>query len=91
MVEEALALDKANGNTLWRDALNKEMTNLQVAFDILPEGSTPPPGYKKASGHIIFEVQMTMEQKARWVKDGHKTHDPDNSHLQESSLVKASV
>ena len=34
-IEEAYALDKKNGNTLWRDALNKEMTNLQVAFDIL--------------------------------------------------------
>ena len=77
-VQEAFDLDKKNGNTLWRDALTKEMENLKVAFDILERGQAPPPGYKKASGHIIFDVRMTLERKARWVKDGHKTPQPDN-------------
>ena len=75
-IEEAYELDAANGNHLWRDAINREMENLKVAFDILPEGKEPPPGYTKTSGHIIFDVRMTMERKARWVKDGHKTPDP---------------
>jgi hypothetical protein len=77
-VQEAFDLDKKNGNTLWRDALNKEMENLKVAFDILEKGEAPPPGYKKASGHTIFDVRMTLERKARWVKDGHKTPQPNN-------------
>ena len=77
-IDQAYDLDRSNGNTLWRDALNKEMSNLQVAFDILPQGHKPPPGYRKASGHIIFDVRMTLERKARWVKDGHKTPAPDN-------------
>ena len=34
-VKEAYDLDGANGYTLWSDALNKEMENLKVAFDIL--------------------------------------------------------
>ena len=38
-----------------------------------------PPGYARASGHIIFDVRMTLERKARWVKDGHKTPEPENS------------
>ena len=76
-IEEALAMDKANGNTLWRDAINKEMGNLKVAFDILTEGSKPPKGYTPASGHLVFDVRMTLERKARWVKDGHKTADPE--------------
>lgn len=76
-VQEAYALDKKNGNTLWRDALTKEMSNLRVAFDILDRGVNPPPGYTKASGHIIFDVRMTLERKARWVKDGHRTPDPE--------------
>ena len=49
------------------------MENLKVTFDIKPEGSRPPVNYTLATGHLIFYVQMTLEQKARWVKDGHKT------------------
>ena len=76
-VHEAFRLDEENGNTIWRDALNKEMDNLKVAFDILPNDKAMPPGYTKASGHIIFDVRMTLERKARWVKDGHKTPEPE--------------
>ena len=76
-VKQAQALDEKNGNTFWTDAINKEMENLKVAFDILDEGSKPPPGYKAASGHLVFDVRMTLERKARWVKDGHKTPEPE--------------
>ena len=62
-VEEALKLDKLNGNNLWRKAINKEMENLKVSFDILPEGSKLPPRYKPASGHLVFDVRMTLETK----------------------------
>ena len=78
-VAHAYRIDIANGNHLWRNAINKEMGNLKVAFDILSEGSKLPPGYRKASGHIIFDVRMTLERKARWVKDGHRTPEPLNS------------
>jgi hypothetical protein len=72
-IKQAYAIDRKNGNDLWRQAIDKEMQNLKVAFDILPEGSSPPVGYSKSSGHIIFDVRMTLERKVRWVKDGHKT------------------
>ena len=58
------------------DAINKEMENLKVSFDILDNGAKPPVGYNKASGHLVFDVRMTLERKARWVKDGHKTPEP---------------
>eukprot|EP00957_Ditylum_brightwellii_P090169 6867744-Ditylum_brightwellii.AAC.2 len=51
-IEEALKLDKLNSNAFWCDTINKEIENLQVAFDILPESSKPPPGYTQASGHL---------------------------------------
>ena len=38
-----------------------------------------PPGWFKASGHIIFDVKMDFTRKARWVKDGHKTPDSTTS------------
>ncbi len=31
------------------------------------------------SGHIIFDMKMNFTRKAEWVKDGHLTHDLDNS------------
>ena len=43
----------------------------------MPSGSRPLPGFKKSSSHLIFDMRITMEWKARWVKDGHKTHNPD--------------
>jgi hypothetical protein len=78
-VEEAYKLDAKNGNTFWRDAIEKEMSNLKVAFDILEESASLPPGWTRASGHMVFDVRMTLERKARWVKDGHKTPEPENS------------
>ena len=63
-VAEALKLDVINDNNLWGDALQKEMDNVKIAFDILSDDQELPSGYKKASGHIIFNVQMTFERKA---------------------------
>jgi hypothetical protein len=73
-VAHAHALDKRNGNTLWDTALKKEMHNVGIAFEILEPPRTVPPGWSKASGHIIFDVR-----KARWVLDGHLTPDADYS------------
>ena len=43
-VEHAHEIDARNGNTLWRDALKKEMYNIGVAFEILNEGVHAPHG-----------------------------------------------
>ena len=76
-VDEALRFDKLNGNTFWRDAINKEMENLKVAFEIKPEGFRPPVNYTLATSHLILDVRMTLQRKSRWVKDGHKTPIPE--------------
>ncbi len=72
VVQHAIDLDRWNGNTLWRDLLAKEMGNLMIAFEILEPGQKAPPGWLKATGHIIFDVKMDFTRKARWVKDGYK-------------------
>ena len=76
-VEHALELDKKNGNTLWQQAIEKEMHNVGVAFQILEEDENLPVGWTKATGHMIFDVKMDFTRKARWVLDGHKCADPD--------------
>ena len=76
-VKEALALDRKNGNTLWADGIAKEMTEVRKAFDILPEGATPPVGYQKIPCHMVFDVKMEdFKRKARLVAGGHKTEAP---------------
>ena len=78
-VEHAKELDRTNGNTFWMDALNKEMYNVGVAFEVLDEGQQAPKGWSKVTGHIVWDVKMDFTRKARWVLDGHKTPDPDGS------------
>jgi len=78
-VEHAYELDRKNGDTFWRDALQKEMKNVGIAFEVLPEGKSAPPGWRKVTGHLIFDVKMDFTRKARWVLDGHKTPSPVGS------------
>jgi hypothetical protein len=44
-VERALQINRELGNTLWRDAIAKEMSAVRVAFKILDDGQEPPVGY----------------------------------------------
>ena len=37
-VEEPYGLNQKNNNTLWRDVIKKEMTNVAVSFHILDQG-----------------------------------------------------
>ena len=78
-VDHAMEVDTKNGNTMWRDAVALEMFNAGVAFAILEEGQSAPTGWKKASGHLIWDVKMDFTRKARWVLDGHKMPDPIRS------------
>ena len=66
-----------NRNTGWKDAIDKEMKNVAVAFEILDDKTRIPIGWTKSSGHLVFDVKMDFTRKARWVKDGHRTPDPD--------------
>eukprot|EP00804_Cyclotella_cryptica_P004620 CCRYP_006942-RA/>CCRYP_006942-RA protein AED:0.23 eAED:0.23 QI:0/-1/0/1/-1/1/1/0/675 len=57
-VEEACTIDNATGTTFWRDAIEKEMTNVRVAFDILADGEAPPPDHQFIHCHMKFDVKM---------------------------------
>ena len=75
-VEEALKFDQENGNNLWQEAIEKEMKNSQIAFEILGKHVKPPPGYKKITCHMNFEIKMDLRRKARYVAGGHLTDLP---------------
>ena len=78
-IKNAIELDRRNGDTFWMDGVRKEMSALNIAFEFKELGEKAPPGWFKASGHIIFDVKMDFTRKARWVKDGHKTPDSTTS------------
>jgi hypothetical protein len=86
-VAEAKRLDEENGNTLWWDAICKEMKNVRIAFEEF-EGTKAdiPPGYQHIDCHMIFDVKLgeNFRRKARMVAGGHKTETP-------SSVTYASV
>ena len=74
-VEHAKQIDIRNRNTFWMDALETEMRNIGIAFELLEDGQRAPPIWHLVTGHLIWDVKMDFTRKARWVLDGHKTPD----------------
>ena len=66
-VKEARELDAENKNTLWEDAISKELTDVSVAFDFLDESQEIPNGFEYMPTRIIFDVKMDFTRKARLV------------------------
>ena len=77
-VKEAIKTDEDNGNTLWQDAIAKEMKNVRPAFQVLENGQPlPNRNYQYVECHMIFDVKMEdFRRKARLVAGGHMTEAP---------------
>jgi hypothetical protein len=71
-VAEALRIDKETGTTFWQKAIEKEIGTIEVAIEF-PEDNKAPIGYQRIDCHMIFDVKMTLERKARFVAGGHQT------------------
>ena len=89
-IDEALKIDEECNNHLWRDAIEKEMKNVKVAFEIMEENSRPPPGYKQIPLRLIFDVKMDLTRKAQLVAGGHKT-DPPTTLTYSTVVLRESV
>ena len=84
-VNEALAIDKENGNTLCYTAIQKEMKNVRVAFEAWEKGSLYDArrsqklvGYQEIRCHMIFDIKMVgrFTCKTRYVASSHTTDPP---------------
>jgi hypothetical protein len=74
---DCVRLDKENNNTLWQDAVHKEMKNVRIAFKILNDEDDVPPTYQKITCHMIFDVKVEdFRRKAHFVAGGHTTDTP---------------
>jgi hypothetical protein len=80
---EAMTLDKENGNTLWGDAEHAELSSIQgfQAFsDRGPRDNAKiPAGYKRITVHMVYAVKHDGRHKARLVAGGHLTDTPVDS------------
>jgi hypothetical protein len=71
-VDEALRIDKETGTEFWTKAVEKEMKNIEPAFEFR-DNDIMPVGYQHIDCHMIFDVKITLERKARYVAGGHQT------------------
>jgi hypothetical protein len=53
-VKEAVEIDAKTGTNYWREALDLEMKNVRVAFDVLDDKDEIPVGYHQIRGHLIL-------------------------------------
>ena len=87
-VTEVIAIDRENGDTLWCDAICKEIKNVCIDFEEF-EGDKEdiPPEYQLVKCHTIFEINIGegIRRKACIVAEGHMTEDPAS--LTYSSVV----
>ena len=75
-VNQAMSLDRDNGNTFWMDAIKKEYENVKIAFKKLDDDKQVPPGFTEITCHLVFEVKFDLRRKARYVAGGHLTDVP---------------
>ena len=88
-VAECEAIDKENWNTLWMDAVTKEMEAVRIAFKIIGEDE-PLPGYQEIPCHLIFTIKIEdFRRKARYIAGGHR--DKISTSLVECERVKAKI
>ena len=67
--KQALQFDKEDGNSLWKEAIDKEINEINEyqTFKVLDQKETLPYGYKQIPYHLIFDVKFDGRQKARLV------------------------
>ena len=62
-VDKAYAIDEKNGNNLWRTAIDLEMKNVMVAFDVLDPGKTPLPNIHNKN--VVWWLVVTRPNHLR--------------------------
>ena len=76
--KEAKEIDQENGDTLWQDAIAKEMENVRVTFQLHEGDPKSLIGYQEVKCHMIYDVKLgeNFRRKARLVCQGNRTETP---------------
>lgn len=76
-VRRAMEIDRENGNTLWHDAIMKELNAVKKAFMPIDPSDPDPVGYQYMEGHVVFDIKLDgFKRKARYVAGGHMIDTP---------------
>ncbi len=76
-MNNALAIDKCSGFTLWVGAIAKEMQNVRIIFDALEDGRNVSHGFQFVKCGMIFDIKMEDSCcKAHLVTSGHMNNVP---------------
>ena len=80
-VDEAIEIDRDNGNAFWQDATRLEMQTLMdlECFEFKSKGYHPGSGWQPTTLHIIYDVKQDLRRKARLVAGGHLVNILDHS------------
>ena len=84
---DAMRLDKENGNAHWQDAMDLELTQIHEYKVFKDTGKAKfhngkvvtPDGFQKIRVHFVYAVKHDGRFKARLVADGHLTKEPVES------------
>ena len=84
---DAMRLDKENGNTHWQDAMDFELNQIHEYKVFKDTGKAQfhngkvviPDGFQKIRVHFVYTVKHDGRFKARLVADGHLTKEPVES------------
>ena len=79
--EQAMELDRQNGNTKWRDSEKEELVCIDNYHAFIDKGKDydPGSGYKKITVHMVYCVKHDGRHRARLVAGGHLTETPIDS------------
>ena len=78
MVKEVVAIEEKNGSTLWQDAIEREMENVTIVFQITPNGEETPNFYQHINCHMVAYIKMKdFHRKAWFMVGGHMTYTLD--------------
>ena len=55
-IKEALSIDKETGTRFWREAIEKEMKNVMIAFEF-SDDDVIPVGHSELTVHMVFDVK----------------------------------
>ena len=70
---------KKNKDKFWQDAIRKEVKNVRIDFEILDRDRHVPVGWKKFTGHMVFNVKINLMRKVCSVLYGYITVDSEGS------------
>jgi hypothetical protein len=89
---DCIRIDNGNGNTLWQDAVKKDMKTVRPAFETYEGDIRDLIGYQSIRGHFIFVIKLgeIFRRKAWFVAGGHKTETP-STHTYSLVVTRDSV